>query len=74
MKGKRDFTAEHAIGHVAKEWREMASLAIKIRERRGSPVWIEEQEKRFTGIYKRLLTDPMDEVYSAAGRRGEYYA
>ena len=68
MKGKRDFTADHAVGHVAKEWRSMASLAIKVREGRANPSWIEEQRKKFTGIFKRLLDDPMDEVYKSAGR------
>ena len=61
-RGHKDKTFDEATGAVNKEWKQMAKLAIKIRENRGSPVWIEEQEKKFTGIFKRLLEDPIEEV------------
>ena len=40
----------------------MAELAIKIRSGNKNPTWIDEQEKKFTGIFKRLLTDPIEEI------------
>lgn len=68
MRDHKDHTAEIAIGAVDKEWREMVRLAIKIREGRCNPVWADEQEEKFTGIYKRLLTDPIEELINEARR------
>lgn len=66
MKAYRDPTEFLAIGNVNKEWRQMAKLALQIREGRRNPAWVQEKEKQFTGIYKRLLTDPIDKVYKEA--------
>lgn len=66
MKPYRDPTAYRAIGSINKEWEQMARLALQIREGRRSPSWVEENTKKFTGIYKRLLDDPIDEVRKAA--------
>lgn len=66
-KGHSDRTAEEAIGAASKEWKQMAQLAIIVRNRRGSPSWIEKQEKKFTGIFQRLLTDPIELVEKEAG-------
>ena len=63
-----DHTADIAIGSADKEWRQMASLALKIREGRCNPTWAEEQSTRFIGIYKRLLSDPIDELKKEARR------
>lgn len=59
----KDTVADEAVSTADREWKYMANLALKIREgRRVNPLWVEEQTKRFTGIYKRLLTDPIQEV------------
>ena len=63
-----DHTADIAIGSADKEWRQMASLALKIREGRCNPTWAEEQSKNFIGIYKRFLEDPIDYVRKEARR------
>lgn len=67
-----DPTANQAIGQAQKEWVEMAVLAIRIR-RSSDRKWAENQEERFTGIYRRLLTDPekeiLDELPEKAKRR-----
>ena len=39
MRDHKDKTAEIAIGAADKEWRMMASLALKIREGRCNPTW-----------------------------------
>ena len=57
-----DRVADAAIGNANKEWTHMAKLALKLRTTSVNPTWAEEQEKKFIGIFKRLLTDPLDEV------------
>ncbi len=64
-----DHTFEHAMGNVNKEWKEMARLALIIRDGRCNPVWADEQMHKFTGIFKRLLEDPIEEVKEEAGGR-----
>lgn len=64
----KDNTSDTAIDSVNKEWRDMAKLAVYIREGRAKPSWVEEQEKKFTGIFKRLLVDPIEEVMKETGR------
>lgn len=64
--GYRNPTAETATGKAAKEWREMARLALKIRSNTVSPKWAAQQEARFIGIYRRLLEDPLFEVEKEA--------
>ena len=54
--------AEKAIGNAHKEWRQMAKLALRIRNNTCPPIWAAEQERKFIGIYQRLLTDPIEEV------------
>lgn len=66
MRPYRNPTADKAIGSMNKEWGQMAKLALRIREGRGNPFWVEENSKKFTGIYKRLLDDPIDEVRKEA--------
>lgn len=67
-KGHKDNVANEAIGAADREWKEMARLAVRLRERNSNPLWAAEQEKKFTGIYRRLLDDPIDEVKREAGR------
>ena len=64
MRAYKDATASTAVKRTFKEWKRMAQLALWIREGNGN---IEDEEK-FTGIFKRLLDDPIDEVRKAAGR------
>lgn len=63
-----DRVADEAIGHVNKEWRQMAKLALHLRTHQCNPEWAEEQESKFTGIYSRLLTDSIEELEVEAGR------
>ena len=62
-----DYVADEAIGRVNNEWKRMVKLALKIRNTACNPTWAAEQEKKFTGIYKRLLTDPILELEMEAG-------
>ena len=60
----RDPTAERAIGTVNREWNRMVRLAIRVRQ---NPQYqTPEVEQEFTGIYRRLLTDPLDELLKEA--------
>ena len=69
MRSYRNRTFDEAFGNVNREWKQMASLAVKLRtQTRLNPIVVEEKEKLFTGIYKRLLTDPIDEVQQEANR------
>jgi len=63
-----DHTPQIAIGNAEKEWRQMARLALVIREGKCPPTWAAEQEPKFIGIFKRLLEDPIDYVEQQANR------
>jgi len=65
----KDRTSSPAISHAEREQRQMAGLALTIRAGRCNPAWSEEKRKAFTGIYRRLLTDPIEEVKRVAGER-----
>ena len=55
-----DPTADRAVGSVSREWNRMLALAIRIRQR---PQGVTpEVERQFTGIYRRMLTDPLEEL------------
>ena len=60
MSGYRDPTAEAAVGTVSREWRQMVRRAIALRKtaRELTP----EEQKLFTGIYRRLLSEPEPEL------------
>lgn len=64
-----DPTSDNAVGSVDKEWRYMVHLALKIRSGLCNPVWAAEQEAKFTGIYRRLLTDSVFDLEKEARRR-----
>lgn len=66
MRAYRDPTFKNAMDNVMKEEREMAKIAVRIREGRCKPSWAAEKEKMFTGIYRRLLEDPIDDVRKMA--------
>lgn len=53
-------TENEALGHISREWKQMVKIARKIRQDPYSD-WSFNQSKRFTGIFKRLLTDPLPE-------------
>lgn len=61
MKLHSDPTANQATGRAQKEWIKMAALAIRIR-RSHDDAWAEAQKKRYTGIFRRMLTDPEEEL------------
>lgn len=60
---RSDLTANQAIGSVNREWNKMVKLDIKIRESNYYE-WAERESRRFTGIFKRLLTDPIERLKS----------
>ncbi len=62
MRVYRDPSAEQAVVKVNKEWVRMAKLAVAIREGYGDPLRLEPQRELFTGIFKRLLEDPIEYV------------
>ena len=54
----RDPTANTAIGAVGREWKQMVKLALFLRKTNREPS--EKERIRFTGIYSRLLSEPID--------------
>ena len=60
MANHRDPTAEAAVGAANREWKEMIRKAIVLRK----TGWelTPEEERQFTGIYRRLLEDPEAEL------------
>lgn len=67
MRAYADQTQQQAVGSVNREWKQMARLALTLRQDPHiSPTWAAEQELKFTGIYKRLLEDPIEDVIQAA--------
>lgn len=61
MNHHADPTASAAVGSVNREWNQMVRLALRIRQS-GDSEWAERESRRFTGIYKRLLTDPIESL------------
>lgn len=57
-----DPTFDRAAGSVDKEIKIMTRLAIDIQEGRGNPARLEEMRSKFTGIYARLLEEPVEEL------------
>ncbi len=53
-------TADKALSHISREWERLSDLAERIQKDPYSD-WSREQSKKFTGIFKRLLTDPHPE-------------
>lgn len=52
-----DPTANAAVGSVNREWARMMKKAIALRKKRDLTP---EEERMFTGIYRLLLTEPVD--------------
>ena len=59
MYHRSDPTANQAIGAVSREWNKMMRLAEQIRRNPYSD-WALAQSHKFTGIYRRLLTEATD--------------
>jgi len=59
MYHRSDPTADQAIGAVSREWSKMERLAEQIRKNPYSD-WAMAQNCKFTGIYRRLLTEATD--------------
>lgn len=57
-----DPTANRAIGSVDQEWEQMICLAYRFRADPLMAKKIKEPEKVFSGIYRRLLEDPIEEL------------
>ncbi len=66
MNHRADPTANTAIGSVSREWNQMVRLALCIRQS-GNSEWAQRESRRFTGIYKRLLTDPLESLQKKNG-------
>ena len=69
MKPYSDYTMSRAMGSVYSEWRNMVRLAIKLREGKIKGKESSELRQTFTGIYKRLLDDPIESLYRELGWR-----
>ena len=63
MGAYKNKTMNNAFGNVNREWKYMVRLAIRIREGQYTERKIQEYKKLFIGIYKRLLDDPIDQLY-----------
>ena len=61
-----DPTANQAIYNVSVEWNRMRRLAIRYRLKGEEP-----DPALFTGIFRRLLTDPLEELMELPKRKGE---
>ena len=67
-----DPTASRAIGAAEREWRRMTVLAYRYRTDPGAAKQIGDPQRIFTGIFGRLLTDPLEELVKAvSGRKAE---
>ena len=53
-----DPTANAAIGAVGREWKQMVRMALVLRRTNREPS--EKERSLFTGIYGRLLAEPVD--------------
>jgi len=67
MYAHADPTSSRAIGSVEKEWREKARLAYRLRTDPRIAGWVGDSRQLFTGIFSRLLTDPLEELEKEAG-------
>ena len=59
MYSHSDPTADRAAGSAEKEWKAMAKLAYRYRTDSRAAKEIPEPERVFTGIFSRLLTEPL---------------
>lgn len=57
-----DPTAAQAIGAAEREWKRMAGLAYRYRTSQKTAERIGNPYRVFTGVFRRLLTDPLEEL------------
>ena len=69
MRRISDPTAARAIGAVDREWRYMIQLAYRIRTEPATATKYPNVRRLFTGTYKRLMTDPLDELREQIPRK-----
>ncbi len=60
-----DPTANRAIGAAEREWKRKTVLAYRYRTDLGAAKRIGDSRRIFTGIFSRLLTDPLEELEKA---------
>ena len=64
-----DPTASRAIGAAEREWKQKTVLAYRYRTDPGAAERIGDPRRIFTGIFSRLLTDPLEELEKAVSGR-----
>ena len=64
-----DPTANRAIGAAEREWKRMTALAYRYRTDPGTAKRIGDPQRVFTGIFSRLLIDPLEELEKAVSGR-----
>ena len=57
-----DPTADRAIGAAGREWRRMTILAYRYRTDPRFMWQVDNPRQLFSGIFRRLLTDPLEEL------------
>ena len=67
-----DPTADRAIGAAGREWRRMTRLAYRYRTDPRFAWKIDDPRRLFSGIFHRLLTDPLEDLEKAiSGKQDE---
>ena len=64
-----DPTANRAIGAAEREWKRMTVLAYMYRTDPGTAERIGDPQRIFTGIFSRLLIDPLEDLEKAVSGR-----
>ena len=67
MYSHSDPTAARAVGSAEKEWRSKAMLAYRYRTDPLMAEKLPEPRLVFTGIFSRLLTEPLESLEEMAG-------
>jgi hypothetical protein len=70
MYSHSDPTANRAIGSADREWLSMVRLAYRFRTDPRMAEKIPDPGRVFTGIFRRLLTDPLNELQQTAEAQG----
>ena len=65
MYKKSDPTADRAIGAAGREWRRMTLVAYRYRTDPRFMWRVDNPRQLFSGVYHRLLTDPLVELEEA---------
>lgn len=65
MYSHSDPTADRAVGAAEREWKRKTALAWRYRTDPAAAGRIRDPQRLFTGIFSRLLTDPLEELEEA---------